>query len=50
MMAEPAQGYHADMRLPALLAVLVLSVALRLAYDLFVPPSNPYSLTPLIGA
>ena len=37
-------------QLRALLAILVLSVALRLAYDLFVPPSNPYSLTPLIGA
>jgi uncharacterized membrane protein YfcA len=32
-------------QLRALLALLVLAVALRLAFDLFVAPENPYSLT-----
>ena len=36
-------------QLRALLALLVLAVALRLAFDLFVPPSSPYSLTSLSG-
>ena len=34
-------------QLRALLAMLVLAVALRLAFDLFVPPQNFYSLTSL---
>ncbi|CAG1015887.1 MAG: sulfite exporter TauE/SafE family protein [Rhizobiaceae bacterium] len=34
-------------QLRALLALLVLAVALRLAFDLFVPPQNFYSLTSL---
>lgn len=37
-------------QLRALLATLVLAVALRLAYDLFVRPEDLYSLTPLGGA
>lgn len=36
-------------QLRALLALLVLAVALRLAFDLFVPPQNLYSLTSLGG-
>ena len=36
-------------QLRALLALLVMAVALRLAFDLFVPPSSPYSLTSLSG-
>jgi len=37
-------------QLRALLALLVLAVALRLAFDLFVRPANLYSLTGLEGA
>ena len=37
-------------QLRALLALLVLAVALRLAFDLFVQPRNLYSLTGLEGA
>ena len=37
-------------QLRAMLAVLVLAVAGRLAVDLFLPPDNPYSLTTLAGA
>lgn len=36
-------------QLRALLALLVLAVALRLAFDLFVPPQSVYSLTSLSG-
>ena len=36
-------------QLRLLLAVLVVSVALRLAFDLFVRPNSPYSLTSLSG-
>ena len=36
-------------QLRALLALLVLAVALRLAFDLFVTPPNLYSLTSLSG-
>lgn len=36
-------------QLRALLALLVLAVALRLAFDLFVPPSSVYSLSSLSG-
>ena len=36
-------------QLRALLALLVLAVALRLAFDLFVRPANLYSLTALGG-
>jgi len=34
-------------QLRALLALLVLAVAIRLAFDLFVRPANLYSLSPL---
>jgi len=37
-------------QLRALLALLVLAVALRLAFDLFVPPQNFYSLTSIAGS
>jgi uncharacterized membrane protein YfcA len=37
-------------QLRALLALLVLAVALRLAFDLFVPPQSFYSLTSLGGS
>ena len=37
-------------QLRALLALLVLAVALRLAFDLFVRPSDIYSIAPLGGA
>ncbi|MDN2567784.1 sulfite exporter TauE/SafE family protein [Aquibium sp. A9E412] len=37
-------------QLRALLAILVLAVALRLAFDLFVAPASLYSLSPLRGA
>jgi len=37
-------------QLRALLALLVLAVALRLAFDLFVRPSDIYSIAPLSGA
>ena len=37
-------------QLRALLALLVLAVALRLGFDLFVRPSSIYTLTPLTGA
>ncbi|MEO3386379.1 sulfite exporter TauE/SafE family protein [Mesorhizobium sp. CAU 1741] len=36
-------------QLRALLALLVLAVALRLAFDLFAPPASVYSLSPLSG-
>ena len=36
-------------QLRALLALLVMAEALRLAFDLFVPPSSPYSLSSLSG-
>jgi uncharacterized membrane protein YfcA len=36
-------------QLRALLAILVLAVGLRLAFDLFVTPDNLYSLAPLGG-
>ena len=36
-------------QLRALLALLVLAVAMRLGFDLFVPPSSPYSLSSLSG-
>lgn len=36
-------------QLRALLALLVLAVAVRLGFDLFVPPSSPYSLSSLSG-
>ena len=36
-------------QLRALLALLVMAVALRLAFDLFVPPSSVYSLSSLSG-
>ena len=36
-------------QLRALLALLVLAVALRLAFDLFVPPTSVYSLSSLSG-
>lgn len=36
-------------QLRALLALLVLAVALRLGFDLFVPPASVYSLTSLSG-
>lgn len=34
-------------KLRALLALMVIGMALKLAIDLFVPPQNPYSFTPL---
>jgi len=37
-------------QLRALLALLVLAVAIRLGFDLFVPPTSPYSLTTLEGS
>jgi uncharacterized membrane protein YfcA len=37
-------------QLRALLALLVLAVALRLGFDLFVRPSSIYTLTPLAGS
>ncbi len=44
-----AGKYLRGEQLRALLALLVLAVAIRLAFDLFLPPPNIYSLVPGIG-
>jgi uncharacterized membrane protein YfcA len=46
--AKVGQRLRGD-QIRALLAALVLAVALRLAFDLFVPPANLYSLSGVTG-